>query len=45
MPTLLLIDDDAKLAQNFEIEEISSKTLPMDFRNTKIHRCWRMVAR
>ena len=26
----------------FEIEEISRKTVPEDFRNRRIHRCWRL---
>ena len=37
-----------KLAESeikgFEIREISKQTVPPDFRNRRIHRCWRMVA-
>jgi 23S rRNA G2069 N7-methylase RlmK/C1962 C5-methylase RlmI len=32
----------AELSQ-FESIEISSKTVPEDFRNRKIHRCWKMT--
>ena len=28
-----------------ELEEISSKTVPEDYRNKRVHRCWRMVKR
>ncbi len=38
------LDEDA-LKADYEIVEISDKTLPMDFRNKHIHRAWRMVAR
>jgi len=33
---------NAELSQ-FESIEISSKTVPEDFRNRKIHRCWKMT--
>lgn len=37
-----------KLADNelsaYEIHEISRQTVPEDFRNRRIHRCWRMMA-
>ncbi len=37
-----------KLAENeiqgFQFREISNQTVPADFRNRRIHRCWRMVA-
>jgi 23S rRNA G2069 N7-methylase RlmK/C1962 C5-methylase RlmI len=26
--------------ESVEVREISSKTVPPDFRNKKIHRCW-----
>jgi 23S rRNA G2069 N7-methylase RlmK/C1962 C5-methylase RlmI len=26
-----------------EVHEISKQTVPEDFRNRRIHRCWRMV--
>ncbi|MBL4636964.1 MAG: class I SAM-dependent methyltransferase [Kofleriaceae bacterium] len=29
----------------FEIQEITKKTLPTDYRDKKIHRCWRLVKR
>ncbi len=32
---------DAKLVNDFSVQEISSLTIPMDFeRNAKIHKCW-----
>lgn len=37
-------DDDAFEAFS-EIDEITSKTIPEDFRNKRIHRCWRLVRR
>ena len=27
----------------FEIQEISRQTIPEDYRNRRIHRCWRMT--
>ena len=36
--------DEPGLNRDYELTEISSKTLPMDYRDQKIHRCWRMVA-
>ena len=35
--------DEASI-RGFEIREISKQTVPEDFRNKRIHRCWRMVA-
>ncbi len=35
--------DEAALATN-QIREISRQTVPPDFRNRRIHRCWRIVA-
>jgi 23S rRNA G2069 N7-methylase RlmK/C1962 C5-methylase RlmI len=32
--------DTANFAENLTFKEISSKTVPLDFRNKKIHRCW-----
>jgi 23S rRNA G2069 N7-methylase RlmK/C1962 C5-methylase RlmI len=29
----------------FDAREITGKTIPEDFRNKRIHRCWRMVVR
>ncbi|MBL8761305.1 MAG: class I SAM-dependent methyltransferase, partial [Phycisphaerae bacterium] len=37
--------DEAALAEVFEIREISQRTVPEDFRNERIHRCWRMVVK
>ncbi len=37
------LDTDA-LAANYEFAEISQKTLPLDYRNKQIHRCWRLSA-
>ena len=34
---------DEKEFRHFEIREISKQTVPEDFRNRRIHRCWRMV--
>ncbi len=34
---------DAGLSANFQIHEISKQTVPPDFRNRRIHRCWRMT--
>ena len=38
------LDEDA-LAQMYDIREISKQTVPEDFRNKRIHRCWRMVVK
>ena len=35
------LDESALLAS--QIREISNRTVPEDFRNKRIHRCWRMV--
>lgn len=37
--------DEAFLKENVEIKEISSKTLPIDFQDPHIHRCWLMTKR
>lgn len=34
---------DVNLFSGCRIEEISHKTLPIDFRDPKIHRCWKIV--
>jgi 23S rRNA (cytosine1962-C5)-methyltransferase len=34
---------DASAAQPLAGEEISGRTVPEDFRNRRVHRCWRMV--
>jgi 23S rRNA (guanine2445-N2)-methyltransferase / 23S rRNA (guanine2069-N7)-methyltransferase len=36
---------EERLAAAFTIREITARTIPEDFRNERIHRCWRMVAR
>ena len=35
---------DESLIAAAEVREISRHTVPEDFRNRRIHRCWRMVA-
>ena len=35
--------DEANLVGYETIHEISKQTVPEDFRNKRIHRCWRMV--
>jgi 23S rRNA G2069 N7-methylase RlmK/C1962 C5-methylase RlmI len=34
--------DEKKLELLFQIEEITNKTIPLDFRNKKIHQCWKL---
>ncbi len=34
--------DEAALSSKFSIFDVSAKTLPVDFRDKKIHRCWRL---
>jgi 23S rRNA (guanine2445-N2)-methyltransferase / 23S rRNA (guanine2069-N7)-methyltransferase len=34
---------DDLLAEHYVIREITKRTLPEDFRNQRIHRCWRLV--
>jgi len=34
---------DEEALQNVQIREISKHTVPEDFRNQRIHRCWKMV--
>ena len=36
---------NALLAAAATLREISAKTVPEDFRNRRIHRCWRLVKR
>ena len=36
------LDEDA-LPRELAIREITAKTIPEDYRNERIHRCWRMV--
>ncbi|MEZ4707649.1 MAG: class I SAM-dependent methyltransferase [Caldilineaceae bacterium] len=35
--------DERALQRNLQIEELTPQSLPEDFRNTHIHRCWRMA--
>lgn len=37
-------DFDEKAFENYSIREISNKTLPLDFRDPKIHRCWKITS-
>ena len=34
-----------RLEPRFTIREITNRTIPEDFRNDRIHRCWRLVAK
>jgi len=36
---------DESAVPNFECREISRQTVPEDFRNKRIHRCWRLVVK
>lgn len=36
---------EEQLARLYTIREITSRTIPEDFRNERIHRAWRLVAR
>jgi len=36
---------DEQALSGYKIHEISSQTVPADFRNQRIHRCWRMLKR
>ncbi len=33
---------DTTLFENYTIQDITSKTIPMDFHNKKIHQCWKI---
>ncbi len=37
------LDEPALTAAGVSVHEITAKTIPEDFRNKRIHRCWRMV--
>ena len=37
--------DAQSLADLYDFREISNRTVPDDFRNKRIHRCWRMIAK
>ena len=36
---------DASALQDIAMEEISERTVPLDFRNRRIHSCWRIAAK
>ena len=35
--------DEESLPRELAVREITNKTVPEDYRNERIHRCWRMV--
>ena len=37
--------DEEGLADLYECREISNRTIPEEFRNKRIHRCWRMIVK
>lgn len=37
--------DEENLADLYDFREISNRTIPEDFRNKRIHRCWRLIAK
>ncbi len=37
--------DEAALSSIFSIREITTQTIPEDFRNKRIHRCWKLIKR
>ena len=37
--------DEESLTDLYDFREISNRTVPEDFRNKRIHRCWRMIAK
>jgi len=37
------LDEPALAATGLSVHEITARTIPEDFRNKRIHRCWRMV--
>ena len=37
--------DEENLSDLYDFREITSRTIPDDFRNKRIHRCWKMIAR
>ena len=37
--------DEYALKEKYDIRDISNKTVPEDFRNKRIHQCWRMVVK
>lgn len=37
------LDEDVLRGLGFSIREITNQTIPADFRNKRVHRCWRLV--
>lgn len=37
--------DEEELSDLYELREISNRTVPEEFRNKRIHRCWRLVVK
>lgn len=37
--------DEESLSDLYDFKEISNRTVPDDFRNKRIHRCWRMIVK
>ena len=37
--------DESALAEHYTIRDITRQTIPEDFRNERIHACWRLVRR
>lgn len=37
--------DESAIEAKFDFRELSKQTVPEDFRNRRIHRCWRMVVK
>lgn len=37
--------DEESLVDLYDFKEITNRTIPDDFRNKRIHRCWRMIAK
>ncbi len=35
--------DEGQLSDLFSIREITNRTIPDDFRNKRVHRCWRLI--
>jgi 23S rRNA (cytosine1962-C5)-methyltransferase len=36
---------EARVADRYTVREITRQTIPEDFRNNRIHRCWRLILR
>lgn len=37
--------DEESLTDLYKFQEITNRTIPEDFRNKRVHRCWRMIAK